>query len=154
MPWELTILHPHGHRLGSPKEVMTALSRAWPELDWLTLPPLLEQIGDQPDHPLHAQLPTWSPEARRRAALPRTVGVLEDEGFSVEISGLEDDPVEELYADVRGNGDPTPALLRLKKQSGWSLKEMVMDRFLDERQVKERWDNYKRMRDAAVDPAN
>src|SRR5262245_20191330 len=145
MPWELTVLHPHGHRLGSPKEVKAAISRAWPELQWEVLPPLLEEIKDQPDHPVHAQLPTWTPEMRRRAALPKTVGILETEAFSFELYGFEDDPVEDFYIDVRGNGDPTPALTRLKKEAGWSLKELATDRFLDDRQIRERWDNYRRL---------
>ena len=150
MPWELTVLHPHGHRLGSPKEVKSAISRVWPELQWEVLPPLLEEIKDQPDHPVHALLPTWSPEMRRRAALPKTVGILDVEAVSFEIYGVDDDPVEDFYVDVRGDGDPTPTLMRLKKTAGWSIKELAIDRFLDERQLRERWDNFRRMRDEAA----
>src|SRR6185503_8677119 len=118
MPWELSVAHPNGHRLGSPKEVTTKLSRIWPALEWVLSPPLLEQIQDQPDHPFHKLIPTWSPEMRRRAALPKLVGALEGEGFSFEIFGLDDDPVEDFYLDVRGNGDPTPLLTQLKSQAG------------------------------------
>lgn len=148
MAWELTIVHPNGHRLGSPKEVMTALLRAWPELEWVVVPSLVEQIQDQPDHPLHAALPTWSPETRRRAALPTTAGVVEGDDFSFEVTGIDYDPVEDLYLDVRGNGDPAPMLLRIKSQCGWSLKEMATDlRLLDERTLRERWGNFRRLRD-------
>src|SRR5205823_8706122 len=100
MAWELTIVHPNGHRLGSPKETMSALARAWPELEWVVVPSLVEQIQDQPEHPVHAQLPTWSAEARRRASLPTTAGVFEGDAFSFEITGIDDDPVEDLYVDV------------------------------------------------------
>lgn len=147
MPWELTVVHPNGHRLGSPKEVTAALSRVLPELEWVVVPPLLEEIKDQPDHPAHALLPTWSEETRRRASLPKTVGSLEGDGFSLEIYGVDEDPVEDFYIDVRGDGDPTPVLLRLKTQARWSIKELAIGRFLlDEAQLRERWDNYRALR--------
>lgn len=153
MPWELTIQHPNGHRLGSPKEVQAALSRVWVQLHWEIVPPLLEEIKDQPDHPVHQQIPTWDPETRRRASLPRTVGILEDEAFSFELYGIDDDPVEDFYLDVRGNGDPTPVLMQLKRQAGWSIKELATGRILDERQIRERWDNFRQMRDGATGQA-
>ena len=87
---------------------------------------------------------------RRRAALPKTVGMLEGDSFSFEIFGLDDDPVEDFYLDVRGNGDPTPMLMQIKTQAGWVLKELAIDRSLDERQLQERWANFRRMRDDAV----
>jgi len=150
MPWELSVAHPNGHRLGSPKEVKAKLSRVWPQLEWETAPPLLEQIQEDPEHPVHALLPTWSAEMRRRAALPKTVGMLEGASFSFEIFGLDDDPVEDFYLDVRGNGDPTPTLMQLKSQVGWVLKELATDRILDQRQLQERWANFLRMRDDAL----
>jgi hypothetical protein len=120
MAWELTIQHPNGHRLGSPKEVQAKLSRVWPELEW------------------HLQ-----------ESAPRMVGVLEDEAFSFELYGLDDDPVEDFYLDVRGNGDPAPALMQLKTQAGLSIKELATDRILDERGIRERWANFRQMRDAS-----
>jgi len=123
MAWELTVLHPNGHRLGSPKEVQAKLSRLWPQLEW------------------HAQ------EAR-----PRTVGVLESGAFSFELYGFDDDPVEDFYIDVRGNGDPTPLLLQLKTVAGLSIKEMATDRLLDERLLRERWTNFRELRDASTAP--
>ena len=121
MAWELTIQHPNGHRLGSPKEVQAKLSRVWPELDW------------------HAQ-----------DAAPRTVGVLETETLSFELYGLDDDPVVDFYLDVRGIGDPTALLMQLKKQGGFTIKEMATDRILDDRQLRERWDNFRQLRDGAT----
>jgi hypothetical protein len=144
MAWELNVVHANGHRLGSPKEVMAAISRALPDVGWEVVPPLLEQIKDDPDHPVHAQLPTWSEEARRRAALPKTVGCLEGDGFSFEIYGIDDDPVEDFYIDVRGGGDPIAALMRLKTQHRWSIKEVALNRPLDESQLRERWDAHRR----------
>jgi len=139
MAWELSIVHPNGHRLGRPKEVMAALSGALPELEWVELPPLLEEIQGQPDHPLHKVLPGWSAEQRRRAGLPRTVGSFEGEGFSLEVYGLEEDPIEDFYIDVHGDGDPTPTLRLLKTRTRWAVKELATDRFLDETQLRERW---------------
>jgi len=123
MAWELTILHPNGHRLGSPKEVQAKLSRLWPQLEW------------------HAQ------EAR-----PRTVGVLEADALSFEIYGLDDDPVEDFYIDVRGSGDPAPLLMQLKTQAGLSIKEMATDRLLDERLIRERWANFRQLSDPSTAP--
>ena len=122
MAWELTIQHPNGHRLGSPGEVQAKLSRVWPELEW------------------HLDLP----------ALPKTVGMVEGDGFSFELYGLDDDPVEDFYLDVRGNGDPTPLLMQLKTQAGLSIKELATDRILDERALRERWENFRRIRDASA----
>lgn len=139
MAWELSVVHPNGHRLGRPKEVMAAISRALPDLQWVELPPLLEEIKDQPDHPLHQILPMWTAEQRRRAALPRTVGTLEGEGFAFEVYGFEDDPVEDFYLDVSGDGEPTPTLMKLKTGTRWAIKELAIDRFLDEAQMRERW---------------
>ena len=121
MAWELTIQHPNGHRLGSPKEVQDRLSRAWPQLEW------------------HAQ-----------EAAPKLVGVLEGEGFSLELYGLDDNPVVDFYLDVRGNGDPTPLLMQLKTQAGLSIKELATDRLLDERLLRERWANFRQLRDASA----
>ena len=120
MPWELTVQHPNGHRLGHPKEVQAKLSRVWPQLEW------------------HVQ-----------DAAPKTVGVLETETLSFELYGFEDDPVQDFYIDVRGNGDPTPMLMQLKTQGGLTLKELATDRILDERQLRERWAGFQRMRDEA-----
>lgn len=145
MAWELTLVHPHGHRLGSPNEVKTAIAKAWPDLDWMEFPSLMEQIQDQPEHPAHAEMASWSAEQRRRAALPTTVGVLETGTISLEVSGIDDDPVHELYVDVRGDGDPTAILLRIKSEIRWSIKELLTDRFLDERTIRERWDNFRRL---------
>ena len=121
MAWELTILHPNGHRLGSPQEVQAKLSRLWPQLEW------------------HEQ------EAR-----PKTVGVLEGDAFSFELYGLDDNPVEDFYIDVHGNGDPTPLLMQLKTVAGLSIKEMATDRLLDERLIRERWSNFRQLRDAST----
>ena len=146
MAWELTIAHTKGHRLGSPNEVVAALAAVWPDLEWIVNPPLLEQIQDDPEHPVHRQLPTWSFEQRRRAARPTTVGVLEGEALSFEITGIDDDPVEELYLDVRASTDPSPLLMQLKTRNGWTLKEMATDRRLqDEAQIRERWENFRRL---------
>jgi len=123
MPWELIVQHPNGHRLGSPKEVQAKLSRLWPRLEW------------------HVDLP----------APPKTVGMLEAEGFSFELYGLDDDPVEDCYLDVHGSGDPTPLLMQLKTTAGLSIKELATDRrLLDERQLRERWENFRRLRDAST----
>ena len=122
MAWELLIVHPNGHRLGSPREVKAKLVRVWPQLEW------------------HVDLP----------ALPKTVGMLEGEGFSFELYGLDDDPVQDFYLDVHGNGDPTPLLMQLKTQAGWSIKEVLTDRILDERQIRERWVNFRQLRDATT----
>ena len=122
MPWELTVQHPNGHRLGSPKEVTAALSRVWPELQWETL---------EPPSP------------------PMTVGILEDDSFSFEVHGFDADPVEDFYLDIRGNGDPTPLLMQLKTQAGLSIKELATGRLLDERQLRERWANYRQLSDAS-----
>jgi hypothetical protein len=121
MAWELTVQHPNGHRLGSPREVQTKLSRVWPDLEW------------------HDQ-----------EAAPRTVGVLETEAFSIELYGLDDDPVVDFYLDVRGDGDPTPVLMQLKAQGGLTIKELATDRLLDERLLQERWANFRRLRDASA----
>ena len=121
MAWELTIHHPNGHRLGSPKEVQSKLSRLWPQLEW------------------HIDLP--SP--------PKTVGMLEGDGFSFELYGFDDDPVEDFYLDVHGSGDPTSLLMQLKTPAGLSIKELATDRrLLDERQLRERWANYRQLSDA------
>ena len=146
MAWELTVVHPNGHRLGSPREVMATLSRVLPEVEWTVVPPLLEQIEEDPGHPARAQMASWNEETRRRAALPKTVGCLEGDGFSFEIFGLDDDPVEDFYLDVRGSGDPTPTLMRLKTQARWSLRELATGRTLDEAQMRERWDLFRAMR--------
>jgi hypothetical protein len=40
--------------------------------------------------------------------------------------------------------------MRLKKDAGWSIKVPATDRFLDERQLRERWDNFRRNGDETV----
>src|SRR4030095_13442518 len=80
MPWELILQHHNGPRLGRAKEEQAKLSRLWPRLEW------------------HVDLP----------APPRTVGMLEAEGFSFELYGLDVDPVEDCYLDGHGNRAPTP----------------------------------------------
>jgi hypothetical protein len=67
------------------------------------------------------------------------VGSFEGEGFSLEVYGLEEDPIEDFYIDVHGDGDPTPTLRLLKTRTRWAVKELATDRFLDETQLRERW---------------
>ena len=153
MPWDLVIVHPNGHRLGRPNEVKAMLARAWPQVQWQILPPLLERIKNQPDNPFHALIPTWSAEMRQRAALPRTVGALEEELCSFEIFGIDEDPVQNLDVEVRGRGNPIPTLLRLQSLLRWSIRELATGRFLDEREAQNRWTEFTKNQDAAIDQA-
>jgi len=143
MPWELALVHPNGHRLGSSNEVKATLSKAWPQLQWKVVPSLLERIKDQPDHPYHALIPKWDAETRRRAGLPRTIGSLEGEGFSLEVFGIDENPVQDLDLEIRGSGDPISALFQIRTLAGWSIKELATGRFLDERQAKDRWTQFR-----------
>ena len=97
-----------------------------------------------PDHPFHKLIPTWSAESQRRAALPRTVGIFEGESISIEIFGIDEDPVVDLNLEVRGSGDPVPSLMRLSSLLHWSIKELATDRVLDEVRAKESWAAYHR----------
>lgn len=123
MPWELTISAGSGEPLGDRQSVVDHISNALPSLQWFEEPPFLEQIQDMPDHPFHKLIPTWPPEIQASFACSKLLGDLATDDFSIQFYGFESQSLLTLGVEVRGSGNPIPALASICVPKKWLATE-------------------------------
>jgi hypothetical protein len=121
MPWELEALPSDGSgSLGSIEQVQARLRAVFPEIE----------LGRDASEKLAAmeargiEVPDVIREHwfRSKGAYQ---GLIEGKGFTIELHLGEDElRVAAIYLDVRGSGDPMPALHRLMRIEGWKVTDL------------------------------
>jgi hypothetical protein len=113
MPWEVTISLPHDAPLGDRDSVVKRISTALPSITWIEEPPLLERIKGMPDHPFHALISTLPEETRASFSRAKLLAELDLDNLSIQLYGFETQPIASINVEVRGTGNPIPALAAL-----------------------------------------
>ncbi len=150
MPWELTISAGSGEPLGDRQAVVDHISTALPSLQWFEQPPLLEQIKEIPDHPFHKLIPAWPPEIQASFARSKLLGDLEADDFSIQLYGFEEQPLLTLSVEVRGDGNPIPALASICVPKNWLATENGASQQIDFGADAEGWQKFRDDRDTAI----
>lgn len=113
MPWEITLINgpsPDDSTLGTQTEVLAKIAEALPGSQFATGPSMPAE--------LLAQMPE---EMRAALSRPKLEGVFEHEDYAIQFYGTAEEHIRYLHAEVRGNGDPLPALKSLSDATGWSI---------------------------------
>ena len=119
MPWEVPVSSPNDDVLGDHDSVVNRISAAVPGISWIEEAPLFERIKDEPDHPLHALVPTLPEEARALFTRPTLLGDFDGGQFSVQLYGFDSHPIRSIRVEVRGGGNPLPLLASICIPNGW-----------------------------------
>jgi hypothetical protein len=70
---------------------------------------------------------TWDAASLQGASEPTVTAFFDDEQYSFEMFGFHDNPIRGFYIEVRGTGNPVPALAKLCRSNGWCAAEMSRD---------------------------
>lgn len=144
MPWEIVIVDRSGNEtvpLGSRERVAAVLSAALPGANL-----------EQPPRPPKAVLDEMPQVLREAFEHPKLAALYEGENFSIEFYA-EDAPVlHRVYADVRGNGDPLPALAAICKNENWCIVNCADKTIVDLtlRSDESLWVRFRTFRDKAI----
>lgn len=116
MPWEVTIRRADGAPLGDLAYVRQQITNALPAIQFYRAPSGLERIAA-------ARAKGYEyPDIIREhfEGLPATDRAqFEGDCFSVELYGFQAEPLNEIYANVRGDGNPMPMLAALCRPNEW-----------------------------------
>jgi hypothetical protein len=151
MPWEVAIKKADDTPIGTRDEIVKTISEAVPAFKWRVEPALLEQIKDMPDHSFHKLLPTWPESTRAYMATPHLKGDLVDGQLSIELYGFEGEPIKEIQVNVRGNGNPIPALAAICLPNGWIVVDIAENEAVDLGAINATgWERFREFRDDAI----
>jgi hypothetical protein len=80
-----------------------------------------------------------------------TWGVYEGDGFSIEFSVGDDDPIDAMMLHVRGGDDAISKIVTFTRPLGWSALDCSTGQFLDlENPSQEGWEGFQAYRDRAM----
>lgn len=123
MPWDLTIVNAKDRQepLGERDEVIARFAAA--------LPGVILQAAPRPSAEHIAQLP----ESLRRHAMrkPQLNADFEDDALSIQFYAQDRPHIDAIGAEVRGNGNPIPALAALCLPNGWSAVNLADGALVD-----------------------
>jgi hypothetical protein len=143
MPWELTIVNAKDRQqpLGDRADVVARIAAA--------LPGTLLQEAPGPSPELIAEMP---PALREHFLRPRPLSAFfEGVGFTIEFAAENEPLIRSLSADVRGDGNPVPALTALCRPNGWAVINIangaVVDLTANESVA---WNTFQAWRDKAI----
>ena len=120
MPWDLTIMRADRSPLGDIPSVRQAVEAALPGVEFYREPSGAEKIAAA------GSLGIEFPEVLRRHlenSPAKTQADYESQGFSIRLYLGAGPGVERIDAEVRGSGDPLPALHHLAMVTGWVILE-------------------------------
>lgn len=154
MPWEVTIVdykgrppanfradgRPDPKPLGSHSQVVQIIKTALPELEW-------GQTSNLPPEILGA----FSPDIRAMMSTPRLKAAFDGEDFSIELYGFEQEPINYLHAEIRGEGNPLALLSRMCSPQHWSVVSDADGSFVDlGANSPSQWNDFREWRDRAI----
>lgn len=116
MPWEVTIRRADGAPLGGLAAVQQQITAAVPAVEFRREPSGLEQIAAA------SAARVEFPEIIRQHLVRRPATELAEfagDRFSIVLYGFEAQPLAAIHAEVRGDGNPVPALAALCRSHAW-----------------------------------
>ncbi|HEX5445729.1 MAG TPA: hypothetical protein VFW87_18015 [Pirellulales bacterium] len=149
MPWELTIINARDRRepLGERDEIIARFASA--------LPGVILQPAARPSPELIAQMPEILRERFKRK--PQLTADFEGSDFSIQFYAEDRPRIEAVGAEVRGNGNPVPALAALCEDNEWAVVNVADGALLDlAAEDAPGWSAFRAWRDqalAAIKPA-
>jgi hypothetical protein len=143
MPWELTIVNGKDRQqpLGERDDVIARVAAA--------LPGAVLQPAPGPGPEIIAQMPEVLREhfSRRR----QLNAEFEGGEFSIQFYAGDRSQIESIGVEVRGNGNPMPALAALCQPNGWAVINNADDTALDLAATdSSEWETFRAWRDGAI----
>ena len=144
MPWEITIINgtPEARKpLGSRDDVIAAIAEA--------LPGVLLQ---QPPGPPPEWLQQMPPAVRDAVLRPKLEADFEAGDFSIQFYTSDEPVVHWVNGEVRGDGNPLPALAAICAKTRWSVIDAAQKSVIDlsSRDGAPEWEQFRRWRDRAI----
>jgi hypothetical protein len=116
MPWEVIIQAADGAELGDVRLVREKITTSLPGIEFYMEPSGAEKIAAA------RAMGVEFPDVIRNHLEQRAASLhadFEGDGFSMQFYGFESQPLQTFYVDVRGSGNPLPALAALCRRNGW-----------------------------------
>lgn len=142
MPWEISFIRgsrPGEQPLGARDIVVEKLSRVLPPAQ-LRPPPHI------PDD-VRSRMPPTVIEAMSRRVLETE---FDHPDLLIQFYCADSDPIQELHAEVRGEGDPIPVLKAICESTGWSVWDIGTETIVDLIQAATNWADFCEWRDRGI----
>lgn len=128
MPWEISLRRKDDHPLGDVSLVCQGIEAALPETRFYR-----EASGKEKLQAMIARGLTVPGSIRelfeRQPA--KTQAIYETDGLIIVFYGFETEPLQQLHAEIRGNGDPATALIRICEQNAWQAIDSSTGKTID-----------------------
>jgi hypothetical protein len=148
MPWEVVIQLADGAEPGEVASVCDRMTAALPGIYFYTEPSGPEKIAAA------REMGVEFPEVIRKHMEQRPATLQADfqgDEFSMRFYGFESQPLRTIYVEVRGSGNPLPALAALCRPHGWIAVDCASGQPLDfAGQAAAGWEAFQSCRDRAV----
>jgi hypothetical protein len=148
MPWEVVIQSSDNAELGAVAAVREKMSAALPDIKFYVEPSGLEKLAAMRERGIEF------PEILRKHLEQSPASLQADfEGndFSMQFYGFESQPLRTIRVEVRGNGNPLPALAALCRPNGWTAIDCANSQPIDPSAAAAAgWDAFRNYRDRAV----
>jgi hypothetical protein len=148
MPWEVTIRSPDNAALGDAATVREKITAAIPGIQFHVEPSGAEQI-------IAARaIGVEFPDAIRKHMEGRPARLqaeFEGDAFYMQLYGFDSQPLCMIHLEIRGNGNPMPALAALCVRNGWVAIENASGQPLNlADSTASGWQSFRKYRDGAV----
>jgi uncharacterized protein DUF4440 len=148
MPWTVVVSRIDGEPFGDVEAVRAAIARQLPATRFWRDPSGADKAAFLPDQ--HRQLfmhLVGHPPADER-------GLFEGDGFTLELFLGSQPDVKSITVDVRGDGDPLPALRLLCEPLDWCVREVGGELIESQHDLSAGWGEFTRYRDYAAHKLN
>ena len=149
MPWAVTIRRADDAPLGDMDSVRERILKSLPEIKFGRLPSGAEKIAAA--RAKGVEFPEFIRQnLEKQPAMEEAF--FEGSDFSVALYGFEVRPLLCIHAEVRGNGNPLPALAALCQPNGWIAIDVASDQAIDlTADAAVGWEKFRNYRDRAIE---
>ena len=148
MPWELTIRRRDNTPMGEMDLVRQQMTRSLPGLQFYLEPSGAEKLAALDARGI--SMPEFTREfLRGRPAVEQAD--YDGESFSIRLYGFDQVPLVSVCAEIRGNGNPLPAIAALCRPNGWIAIDIANNQPVDlEAEAASGWEFFTQWRDDAI----
>jgi hypothetical protein len=156
MPWELNIVKTVGkppqkspetkdtHGLGVLPAIQRQLSNALPGIEFYKEPSGEERLAAMKEQGIEIPDSLKSIFARTKGSYR---GIYKGDDFSFEFCFGHETTVDHAFLDVRGSGEPLPALQHLMLTTGWAIYDLASSKLVESKG----WEKFTEWRDRCID---